>query len=53
MALLGTRTEEEVYSVLTGKTCQDAGKEGIAASETEHHFMKSVREAGKEDPPRF
>lgn len=48
MALLGTKTEDEVCAILSGKRSQDAGQEGIAASETEDHFMRSVREAGKE-----
>jgi hypothetical protein len=48
MALLGSRTEDEVCAILSGAKAREAGKEGIAASETEHHFMKSVRDAGKE-----
>lgn len=48
MALLGTGTEDEVRTILTGKSASDAGQEGIAASETVDHFMRSIREAGKE-----
>ena len=48
MALLGTRTEDEIRAILSGRAPREDGKEGISASETEDHFMRSVREAGKE-----
>lgn len=47
MALLGSRTEQEVKSTLEGAGSEGSAK-GVASVDRENQFMRSVREAGKE-----